>query len=107
MGRSAPRFPLHRKFGLQAGEVAVDRGNSEHTAPALVLQQAIPRGDVAVDHDLVPFFGVADLIDRHVIMLTPEKWHRVEHLARSQHVAGRDLPLTLRYHPMLDPNILA
>src|SRR6185437_3398081 len=100
-----PRFPLHREFGLKAGEVAVDRGNGEHAALVPVLQQAIPRGDVTVDHDLVPFFGVADIVDRHVIMLTPEKRHRIEGLALPQHVARRGLSLALRHHPVFDPDV--
>jgi hypothetical protein len=40
---------LHREFGPQAGEIAIDRGHREHPAPALVAQQAIFRRDVAVD----------------------------------------------------------
>src|SRR6201995_4075731 len=94
---------LHRQLRLQAGDVTIDRGDRQHAALALVAQQAVPLHDVAVDIDLVPGLGVADIIDRHVVMLAPEERHRVERLARAQHVARRGLALAFRHHPMLDP----
>src|SRR6202161_686470 len=96
---------LHREFRLQACDVALDRGYRQHTALALVARQAVPLHDVAVDIDLVPGFGVTDIIDRHVVMLAPEERHRIERLARAQHVARRGLALAFRHHPMLDPDI--
>src|SRR5258705_38277 len=77
------------------------------TAWALVLQQTIFRRDVAVDGNLVPCLGVADIIDRHVVVLAPEKWHGVECLALPQHIARGGLALAFGHHPMLDPDILA
>ena len=66
-----------------------------------------PCRDIAVDGDLVPGLGMADIIDRHVVMLAPEKRHRVERLALPQHVACRGLALAFRHHPVLDPDILS
>jgi hypothetical protein len=101
----AHRSPFHRQFSLQACKIAIDRGDGEHAAPALVFQQAIFCRDIAVDRNLVPLFGVADVIDRHVVMLAPEKWHRVERLALSQHIARGGLALALRHHPMLNADV--
>src|SRR6185312_7172404 len=68
---------LHRKLRLEAVDVAVDRGDGEHASLGLVAQHAVAPLDVAVDGDLVPFLGVADIIDRHVVMLAPEERHGV------------------------------
>src|SRR5215472_5100293 len=99
-GRSSGR-PLHLKLGLEAFDIAIDRGNRQHASLALVAQQAIPAPDIAVDRDLVPFLRVADIVDRHVVMLAPEERYGFESLARSQHVARGSLPMTLRHHPVL------
>src|SRR2546423_10944760 len=69
--RSGSR-PLHCHFRLQACEIAVDRCHREHAAAALVAQQAILAGDAALHCDLVPFLGMADIIDADVVMLAPE-----------------------------------
>src|SRR5206468_11852976 len=98
-----PRL-LHRKLGLEACDVAIDRGDGEYAAVALVLQQAILSRDVAVDGDLVPFLGVADIVDRHVVVLAPEKRHRMERLALAKHVSRGGLALALGDHPTFDAN---
>src|ERR1700761_2781905 len=74
---------LHRQFRLQTGDVAINRGNRQHTALAFVAQQAIALHDVAVDIDLVKGLGVADIVDRRVVMQAPEKRHGIEGLARA------------------------
>ena len=81
MQNSAHRLLLHREFSLKAREIAIDRGDRQHTTGALVFQQAIPGRDVAVDGNLVPLLGMTDIIDRHVIVLAPEKRYGVEDLA--------------------------
>src|SRR5260370_9758495 len=98
---------FHRKLGLEACEIAVNRGDRQQLALAPVAQQAIAPRDVAVDGDLVPFFGMADIIDRHVVMLAPEEGYRLKSLAIPQHVARRGLALTLGDHPALAPDIFA
>src|SRR4029077_21031626 len=50
----------------------------------------------------VPGLGVADIIDRHVVMLAPEERHRREGLASAQHAERGGLALALGDHPMLD-----
>src|SRR6202022_2290506 len=85
--RSKRRVLLHRKLGLKACEIAVNRGHREQPALVRVEQQTVARCDVAVDGDLVPFFGMADVVDRHVVMLAPEERYGVEGLALPQHVA--------------------
>src|SRR5882757_5029081 len=76
--------PLHRELRLEACDVAIDGGNGEHAAVALVLQQTVLAGDVAVDNDFVPLLGVADIIDRHIVVLAPEERHGMERLAMTE-----------------------
>src|SRR6476660_5611345 len=85
--------PFHRELRLEACDVAIDGGNGAHAAVALVLQQAILAGDVAVDNDFVPLLGVADIIDRHIVMLAPEERYGMERLALTEHVARGGLAL--------------
>src|SRR5689334_24992940 len=47
---------------------------------------------------------MADVVDRHVVMLAPEEWHRVEFPACADHVERGDLTLAFRDDPMLDAN---
>src|SRR6195952_285649 len=97
---------LHRELGLKAGKVAIDRSNREHAALAPVFQQTVPARNIAFDGNLVPLLGVADIVDRHIVVLAPEKRCRVEGLALSQHVARGGLALAFGHHPMLDPDAL-
>src|SRR5271156_2207835 len=105
--RSKRRVLLHRKLCLQACEIAVDRGERKHLALIPVAQQTIAACDVAIDNDLVPFLGMADIVDRHVVVLAPEEGYRIEGLALAQHVARGGLSLTLGNHPMLNADIFA
>jgi len=50
---------------------------------------------------------MTDIIDRHVVVLAPEKRYRIECLALSQHVARGGLSLTFGNHPMFDPDVFA
>src|SRR5438874_9953081 len=104
--RSARRLLLHLKFRPKIGDVAIDRCDGEHAAPPLISQQAVPRRDVAVDRNLIPLLGMTDIIDRNVVVLAPEKRHRIECLTLSQHVARRRLALAFRDYPMLNADIL-
>ena len=98
---------LHRQLGLQTIEIAIDRGDGEHATVAPITHQAILGLDVALNCDRVPAFGMADIVDRHVIVLAPEKRHRVEALFVPEHVGGRGLALALGDNPVLDPDALA
>src|SRR5579863_6683838 len=99
--------PFHRQLGVEAGDVAEDRGDREHAAVASIADEAILRFDTAVDRDLVPPLGVADIVDRHVIVLAPEERHGVETLIEPEHVGRRGLALTFGDDPMLDAHGLA
>src|SRR6185503_19665829 len=101
------RILLHCDFGLEAFEVTKDRGDGQHAPVAFHAQQAVLGSDIAVDGDLIPFRGMADIVDRNIIVLAPEEGHRAEFLPMPEHVDGRGLRLALRNHPMLDTDALA
>ena len=69
--------------------------------------QAIPAGDIALDGELVPLLGMADVVDRNVVVLAPEERRCGEIFALAEHVQRRDLSLALRHDPMLDADGLA
>src|SRR5205085_8349683 len=73
----------------------------------LVAQQAVLGRNVALYRDLVPLLGMADIVDRSVVVLAPEKRHRLVLLAMAEHVQRRDLALPFGHHPVLDPDGLA
>src|SRR5262249_28434653 len=73
--------PLHHEFGPEAFDITIDRGDCQHPAVALIAQQAVPRRDIAVDRQVVPLFGVADVVDRNVVVLAPEERHGGKRLA--------------------------
>src|SRR5215212_1024523 len=98
---------LHRDLSLQVFLVAVDRGDGQNLAAAAVAQDAVLGRDVAVDRDVVPLLGVADVADRGVVMVAPEERHRGVGQAHSQHVQGGGLALPFGDDPVLDPDRLA
>src|SRR5579871_3605851 len=102
-----PLSPLHRHLGLEALQIAEDRGDCERAAAEAVAQEAILGVDVAVYGDIVPFLGVADTGDLHIVVLTPKERDGFEGLAPAEHIQRRDLALALRDHPVLDPDALA
>src|SRR5262245_28105980 len=69
---------LHRHFRLQVGNVAEDRRYGQRAAALLEAQQAILAGDIAFDGQLIPLLGMADIVDRDVVMLAPEERHGIE-----------------------------
>src|SRR5438105_10152725 len=50
---------------------------------------------------------MTDVLDRDVVVTTPEEGHGLEPLAEAKHVAGSHLTLTLRDDPVLHANPLA
>src|SRR5262245_16054749 len=56
---------------------------------------------------MIQAFGVADIVDRHVVVLTPEVRHRGEFLPAPEHIERGSLALTLGDDPMLHPNVIA
>src|ERR687887_2319776 len=67
------RWALHCRFFAEVLDVAEDRGHGQHLAVAAVTHQAVAPLDIAFDVETVPLFGVPDVIDRNVVMLTPEE----------------------------------
>src|SRR5271155_3970260 len=103
----APRALLEIHLGFEALSVAEDRGRGEGLSVSLVSKEAILLGDIALDRDLVPSLGMADVVDRDVVMLAPEEGSRRERRPVADHIERGDLALALRDNPMLDPNRLA
>src|ERR1043166_4191990 len=98
---------LHCGFFLEVLDVAVDRCNREHLVAAAITHQAIAALDIAVDLELVPFLGMTDIIDRHVVMLAPEEWDIGKSIALSQDISRHGLTLALGHDPMFNPEIPA
>ena len=65
--RLLSRVALHCHFGLEAFDVAIDRGDRKHAPIALEAQQTIVVGDVAFDGEFIPLGSVADVVDRRDI----------------------------------------
>src|SRR5262245_52464777 len=78
---------LHRQFGLQAVDIAEDRGNCKAAPLVLEAENAVSRRDLTLDRDLVPFGGVADIVDRQIVMLAPEERNGGKLLAIAEHIA--------------------
>src|ERR1700730_6149467 len=100
--RHQRRFALHCQFGLETFDIAIDRGDRQHASIALIAQQAILRHDIAVDRQFVPFLGMADVVYRDVIVLTPKEWHGDEPLSPPDHVERSGLALALGDNTVID-----
>src|SRR6202011_4445541 len=98
------RVPFHRYLGLEAFEVTEDRGDGKHAPIALEPQDTVLRGNVTLNRELIPFIGMADIVDRDVVVLAPEKGDGGKSLAVPEHVERGGLTLALCHHPMLDAN---
>src|SRR5436309_14085150 len=101
---SPHRRLLHRELGFQVVEIAIDRRHREYAAGAAIAQQTILGFDVALDRNRIPLLRVANISNRHVVVLAPEERHRVEALVEPEHVERRGLALALSHHPVLDPD---
>src|SRR5215217_9073924 len=101
------RLLLHRHLGPEVVEIPGDRGDRQHAAIALEPQQAVLAGDVPLDGELVPLFGMADVADGNVVMLAPEERDGGKSLPLPDHVERRRLALPFRNDPVLDPKGLA
>jgi len=98
---------LHHDLGLKAFNVAENRGDGEHAPIALEPQEAVLARDITVDRDLVPILGMSDIVDRDVVMLTPEKRHGGERIVATKHVECSGLPLALSDGPVLNADVFA
>src|SRR5438132_996108 len=77
---------LHRELGHQAFATAEDRREGKGAAPLPKPQSDIVSAWITILIDLVPTLGMADVVNRDVIMLGPEERHGREALAPVQHV---------------------
>src|SRR5262245_54224099 len=75
--------------------------------PLHIEGEEIPCGRVAVEDDLVPVRGVADVQKSGVELSRPEEGHRIIRNGPSRHVARRDPPMLQRRPPVLDALALA
>src|SRR3954447_4118842 len=101
--RTSGHAAFHRPFLLEAVDVAVDRGDGEQPAVAAIAHHAIPRLDVTLDLECVPLLGMADIVDRKVVMLAPEERDIDEAFAPPQDIARDGLALALGNDPVFDP----
>ena len=62
--------------------------------------------DTTLQIELVPLFGVADVIEGKIELARPEERHGVEALASAEYVPRRRLSLALGHDPVLDANIV-
>jgi len=53
-----------------------------------------------LDPDLIPFFGMTDIIDRNVVVLAPEERYGVEAFALPEHIARCTLALPFGNNPV-------
>ena len=67
-------------FGAQALEIARHGGDCEFLSRTQVRHLAVVLRGVAIDLEPVPFFRVADVGDRHVVVLAPEERNGIEAL---------------------------
>ena len=98
---------FHRRLLLEIIDVAEDRGHREHLAVATIAHEAVACFDVALNVEVVPFLGMPDVVDRHIVVLAPEERHLGKSLPLAEDVARYRLTLPLGHDPMLDPQILA
>ena len=98
---------FHRYLFLEVFDVAKDRGDGHNLAIAAIARQAVALLEVPVDLQIVPFLDMADIVDRHVVVLAREERYIRESTTLSEHIARRGLPLTLGHDPLLDPKIFA
>ena len=96
---------LHSKFVFKALAVPSDSGDGESPSAAPKYELAVMFFDPTVQIQLVPPFGVTDVIKRKIVLAGPEERHRVKPLAAAEYVPCRRLSLAFGQHPVLDANI--
>jgi hypothetical protein len=73
---------------------------SESASAFLESHGTVARIEAPIDLDRLPFLGVAHVIDRHVVVLTPEDGTASDFSRRPRIF----LALAPSYHPMIDAN---
>src|ERR1700730_13433337 len=103
---SGDRF-LELDFGGEAGAITPDRQHRQFAAALSVSHRAVLRRKASIDLNPAPFRGVPDIVELQTVLLGPEERHRVEALARPEHVAGSCLAPPFGDDPVLDADGLA
>src|SRR3954464_10586754 len=99
------RFERHLRF--EGCAIASDCRDGERRLTLEEPYRRIVRVERAIDLHPVPSFGMADVPNRHVVVLAPEERHGLERLASAQYVSRGRLPLTFGHDPVLDPDVLS
>ena len=94
---SSLRFSMSRKIEATASTLPF----------AAIAHEAIARSRCCLRCRARPMRGMADVVDRHVVVLAPEERDIGKPLPSPEHVARRGLALPLGHHPVLDPQMLA
>ena len=104
---SSSRHCLHCHLRAETVVVAFDGGDRKIATSAAEANESVALREVSLDDRLLPFLRMAYVANRKVEMFRPEEWDHRKGLVVAQHVCGRDLTLTLGYHPMFDTNVFA
>ena len=102
-----PYLSFHGGLSLQALEIARDGYDSESATALLIFHGTIARIEAAIDLDSIPRLGVTNIIDSHIVVLTPEEWDSIKFFATAKNILSCYLPLAVSNHPVLDANSLA
>src|SRR5580693_8692436 len=103
---SGDRF-FELNFGGEAVAITPDRQHRQFAAAPPVSHRAVLRRKASVNLDAVPMRGVPDIVELQIVLLGPEERHRVEALARPEHVWGSRLALPFGDDPVFDADRLA
>src|ERR1041385_2126338 len=64
---------LHRRLDVECELIATERDDRLYLAAVAIDHVRVARIEVADDHGRVELLGVADVAERHVVMLAPEE----------------------------------
>ena len=81
-----PYFGFHCGLSLQALEIARDGCDSKSTATFLIGHSTIARIEAPIDLDSFPRLSVTHVVDRHIVVLTPEEWDSIKFLAAAENI---------------------
>src|SRR4051812_33284861 len=100
------KLRFERQLRFEARAIASDGRDGERRLTLEEPYRRIVRVERAIDLHPVPSFGMADVPNRHVVVLAPEERHGLERLASAQYVSRGRLRLTFGDDPVLDPDVL-
>ena len=98
---------LELDLGAKAFEIAVDESDGQFFACTPIGYRAVSRLELPVDLGFVPSFGVPDIGDAEVVLLSPEERDGVKSFPAAKDVARGGLPLALGHDKMFDADSFA